>query len=145
MSMNQSDERPDEQLATHLRALHELPTASEVAALRRRILDAATPRLATRARETMRALPRPTWLDVTGGFGRIAIPLSLAAALLAMVLLRKLPRATESVDLTTALAYELTYSVTGESNGARSIAELLLMPESADEVLLAPLNPRVPR
>jgi hypothetical protein len=142
MSIHQFDEQPDELLATHLRALHELPAASDVTALRRRIINAATSPLAIRARNTMRAVARPTWLDVTGGFGRIAIPLSLAAALLAMVLMRKLPKTAEQQDLTTALAYELTYSATGESNGMPSIAEQLLMPQSADEVLLAPVSQR---
>ena len=141
MSIDHFEEQPDELLATHLRALHELPTATDVTGLRRRIINAATPVLAARAREAMRAVARPTWLEVTGGFSRIAIPLSLAAALLAVVLLRKSPRATESEDLTIALAYELTYSATGESDGTPSIAEQLLMPASADEVLLAPLNP----
>ena len=142
--MNNFDNQPDQQLAAHLRALHGLPTTNEVRALRRRILHATAAPLAERARRTLRAVARPTWLDATGGFGRIAIPLSAAAALLAMVLLRQIPAAADIEDPTMSLAYELTYSVAGDVDMTPSIAEELLMPASADEVLLAPVNSPAP-
>ncbi|MBL0170497.1 MAG: hypothetical protein IPP90_07135 [Gemmatimonadaceae bacterium] len=143
MNRHRFDDQPDQELAEHLRALHELPMAPDVTALRSRILEAASAPLAVRSRRTMRAVARPTWLDVTGGFGRIAIPLSLAAALLAMVLLRQLPVAAETEDPTLTLAYDLTYRGADESGRTPSIAEQLLLPENADEVLLAPVTPKV--
>jgi len=142
MSIDDFDNQPDQLLAQHLRALHGMPATNEVTALRGRILQATAGPLAARARRTVRAVARPNWLDITGGFSRIAIPLSLAAAVLAMVLLRQLPVADDADDSTMSLAYDLTYSVADGSGQTASIAEQLLMPENADEVLLAPVTRR---
>lgn len=145
MNSYNGDNQSDEVLAQGLGALHALPTATEVTALRGRILREAAEPLAARARIAMRVMTRPTWLDVTGGFGRIAIPLSLAALLLAMVLLREAPLVADTEEPTMSLSYDLTYLVADQSGQVASIAEQLLMPENADEVLLAPLTPRVPQ
>lgn len=71
-------------------------------------------------------------MDITGGFSRIAIPLSLAAALLAMVLLRQWPVVTAVDDTTMAMAS----SVVGDAEMTPQIADELVLPENADAVLL---------
>ena len=132
--MNHADYEPDRDrdLALRLRAL-DAPVSSEtLVALRSRILAAAAPRLAARARP----IRLVSWIDVTSGVGRIAIPLSLAAALFAMVLLRGLPLAT----VETALSEEstaLAYAAVGDHEVAPQVTDELLLPENADAVLLA--------
>jgi hypothetical protein len=120
--------RPDPELARHLRALDEPISPERIAVLRSRVLAAAAPRLAERRSR------RPSWLDITGGFGRIAIPLSLAAALLAMAILRALPQV-QIVDETTMA---MASTVVGDSASTLDIADELLLPIDADAVLLAP-------
>jgi hypothetical protein len=80
---------------------------------------------------------RPTWLEVTGGFGRVAIPLSIAAALFAMLLLRSLPQVTTNDDAGTMA---MATNVVTDSLSAPEIADELLMPADADAVLLAPFD-----
>ena len=136
MMINGSDDNADRELAPQLRALHGLPSTTDVAGLRRRVLNAAAGPLAARARRTMREsmrVMRPTWLDVTSGFSRIAIPLSLAAAVLAMVVVRQLPVAAEVDDTTLAFAYD-----TVDGADSSSVLDMLRLPEDADAVLLAP-------
>lgn len=127
------DDDTNRDLTQRLRALHALPSTAEVSVLRTRILAAAAQPLAARARQTMRGIARPTWLDVTSGFSRVAIPLSLAAAVLAMVVVRQLPD-TARDDTTLAFAADAVDDVTEGS----SIADLLRLPEDADAILLAP-------
>jgi hypothetical protein len=87
--------------------------ALAVEALRQRVLVAAAPALAARAARahlTLSSTPsaaRSSWLDVTGRFGRIAIPLSIAAAALAMVLLRQLPEPAVADDTSASLSYRM--------------------------------------
>ena len=127
------DDDTNRNLAPQLGALHALPSTAEVTVLRARILAAAAQPLAARARQTMRAMSRPTWLDVTSGFSRVAIPLSLAAAVLAMVVVRQFPD-TARDDTTLAFAADAVEDVTEGS----SVADLLRLPEDADAILLAP-------
>lgn len=119
---------PDPELSRHLRALDEPISSERVAALRARVLAAAAPRLAARA------VRKLSWLDVTGGFGRIAIPLSLAAALLAMAILRALPQAAVVDETTMAMAT----SAVADSVSTPELADQLTLPADADAVLLAP-------
>ena len=132
--MNHPDIEPtrDHELATRLRALDAQVSPESVSALRSRILAAAAPRFAARARP----LRLVSWVDVTSGVGRIAIPLSLAAALFAMVLLRGLPQSTVEAAVaeeSTALAY----AAVGDHEVAPQVTDELLLPENADAVLLA--------
>ncbi len=132
--MNHPDIEPtrDHELAARLRALDAPVSPETLSALRASIMAAAAPRLAARARP----LRLVSWVDVTSGVGRIAIPLSLAAALFAMVLLRGLPQAT----FETALAEETTalaYAAVGDHEVAPQVTDELLLPENADAVLLA--------
>ena len=119
---------PDPELSRYLGALDEPIAPERVVALRARVLAAAAPRLAARAAR------RLSWLDVTSGFGRIAIPLSLAAALLAMAILRQLPQATIVDETTMAMAT----SVVSDSLSTPELADQLTLPADADAVLLAP-------
>lgn len=137
---------PDPELASRLRALHDAPSAHDVAALRARVLAAAAPQLSARAAATaavagtssakpVLTLRRSTWLDVTSGFGRVAIPLSLAAAILAMLVLRSLP-SVGVTDESTTMA--MANTMVSDSLSAPQLADELVMPEDADAVLLAP-------
>ena len=135
MISDEFDEDTNRNLTPQLRALHALPSTAEVTMLRARILAAAAQPLAARARQTMRAMSRPTWLDVTSGFSRVAIPLSLAAAVLAMVVVRQFPD-TARDDTTLAFAADAVEDV---SEGS-SVADLLRLPEDADAILLAPAD-----
>lgn len=137
---------PDREIAAHLRAMDAPLSAERVEELRVRIMVAAASRLADRASRARvqivatasraRDARRPSWLDVTSGFSRIAIPLSLAAALIAMILLRQLPETAAVDDTTMAMAS----GVLGDSAYAPAIADELVLPESADDVLLAPFS-----
>ena len=127
----------DRELTAELRALHPLPSPTDVTALRSRVLQAAAGPLAARARLTMRGLSRPTWLDVTSGFSRVAIPLSLAAAVLAMMVVRQLPN-TQPEEATLAFAIDAEDDVTVGS----SVADLLTVPQDADAILLASAGAR---
>lgn len=149
-----NDEEPrvirDPEIAQRLRALDAPVSDDTVNALRARILNAAAPRLAARAEQSRIQLvsrpaqpisvarPRETrrvsWLDATSGFSRVLIPLSVAAALLAMAMLRQLPAVSAVDDSTLAMAS----SVLGDSAMSPQIADELVLPESADEVLLGP-------
>ena len=137
MMRDEFDEDTNRTLTPQLRALHALPSTAEVTMLRARILAAAAQPLAARARQTMRAVTRPTWLDVTSGFSRVAIPLSLAAAVLAMVVVRQFPD-TARDDTTLAFAADAVEDVTEGSLAA----DLLRLPEDADAILLAPADAR---
>jgi hypothetical protein len=124
---------PDADLGRRLRALEAPPSDARVDALRVRMLAAAAPALAARARQArIASASRSSWMDITGGFSRIAIPLSLAAALLAMVLLRQWPVVTAVDDTTMAMAS----SVVGDAEMTPQIADELVLPENADAVLL---------
>jgi len=96
---------------------------------------------AARAHLTLSSTPsaaRSSWLDVTGRFGRIAIPLSIAAAALAMVLLRQLPEPAVADDTSASLSYRMIGEyVMSDTTSAPEITDGLLLPESADDVLLA--------
>lgn len=129
----------DPELARQLSALHAPPSSETVAALRQRIRLAAVPQLQARADAArgVLVLRRPTWLDVTSGFARVAIPLSLAAALFAMLILRALPQVTSGEDTNTMA---MATSVVSDSLSAPEITDELLMPADADAVLLAPFD-----
>ena len=133
--MNDAEQHltPDRELAARLRAMDAGYSPATVSALRTRILDAAAPRLAARANARARPLRLVTWVDVMSSVGRVAIPLSLAAALFAMALLPKLPQATAMDDTSTALAYDIV----SDSVATPRITDELLLPENADAVLLA--------
>ena len=133
--MNDAEQHfnPDRELAARLRAMDVERSPSTVSALRARILDAAAQRLTARANAHARPLRLVSWVDVMSSVGRVAIPLSLAAALLAMALLPKLPQTTAMDDTSTALAYDIV----SDSVATPRITDELLLPENADAVLLA--------
>lgn len=118
----------DRELGDQLRALDAPLNPADVIALRQRIMRAATPMLAARANWQRRT----SWLDETRSFGRIAIPLSLAAAILAMVLLRQMPVISPTVDMSQTLAYNMV----GDTLSTEMLTEQMLLPESADMILL---------
>lgn len=129
----------DPELARRLAALDAPPSADAVAALRARIRAAAEPQLL--ARRGVIPLRRPSWWDVTSSFGRVAIPLSVAAALLAMLVLRALPQVTTTDESSTmAMASTMSTSIVTDSMSSPEIADELLMPADADAVLLAPFD-----
>ena len=134
----------DQEIRVRLTAMETPPTALAAEALRQRVLVAAAPALAARAARahlTLSSTPsaaRSSWLDVTGRFGRIAIPLSIAAAALAMVLLRQLPEPAVADDTSASLSYRMIGEyVMSDTTSAPEITDGLLLPESADDVLLA--------
>lgn len=142
---------PDKEIAAHLRAMDAPLSAERVDELRARIMIAASSRLADRASRARiqvvatagraRDVSRASWLDVTSGFGRVAIPLSIAAALFAMVLLRQLPESAAVEESTMAMAS----GVLGDSALSPEIADELVLPESADDVLLARFSSESPQ
>jgi hypothetical protein len=120
----------DAEVAARLRAMHRIGTPAEVDALRARIRAAAALPLAERRRARSRST---SWLDSTSAIGRFAVPIGLVAAALCIVLLRQLPRTAAGDDSTSLLAYSLgaDATVTGQ------VAARLLLPESADALLLS--------
>lgn len=118
----------DRELGDKLRALDAPLDPTDVSALRRRIMVAATPLLAARANWQRRT----SWLDETRSFGRVAIPLSLAAAMLAMVLLQQMPVVSPMADSSQTLAYNMV----GDTLSTEMLTEQILLPESADMILL---------
>lgn len=118
----------DPELGDRLRALDAPLDPAAVTALRQRIMVAAAPMLAARAKWQRRT----SWLDETRAFGRVAIPLSIAAAMLAMVLLRQIPVVTPTVDNSQTLAYNMV----GDTLSTQLITEQMLLPDNADMVLL---------
>ncbi len=128
----------DPELARRLAALSATPTAADVAALRTRILAAAAPRLQVRA--GILPFRRASWLDVTSSIGRIAIPLAVAAAITAMLVLRALPQITTVDDSNTMAMATPSGAIAGDSLLSPQSAEELLLPQDADAVLLAPFD-----
>lgn len=118
----------DRELGDKLRALDAPVDPAVVTALRQRIMVAAAPMLAARAKWQR----RKSWLDETSAFGRVAIPFSIAAALLAMVLVRQMPVVAPTVDMSQTLAYNLV----GDTLSTELITEQMLLPDNADMVLL---------
>lgn len=118
----------DRELGERLRALDAPLHPADVAALRQRIMFAATPLLAARANWQRRT----SWVDETRAFGRFAIPLSLAAAMLAMVLLRQMPVVTPVADTSQTLAYNMV----GDTLSTQMLTEQILLPDNADMILL---------
>lgn len=117
----------DRELGERLRALDAPLNPADVIALRQRIMVAAIPLLAARANRQRRT----SWLDETRSFGRIAVPLSLAAAILAMVLLRHIP-IVAPVDNSQTLAYNMV----GDTLSTEMLTEQMLLPDNADMILL---------
>lgn len=76
------DLTPDPLLREALQAVDRAPSI-DLVALRQRVLTAAAPQLAARR--------APSWWDVTGRAGRFLIPMGLAAAAVALLLLREPP------------------------------------------------------
>lgn len=129
-----ADHDPD--LAAALRAVDARATVDEVAALRARIRRAAAPVLAERA--ALHKVPRrgENWLDATSRFGRWAIPASLAASLLAAILLQW-----SSVGSSFATRDELyAFAVVADTSMSPLVTEQWMLPTSADAVLLEPLD-----
>jgi hypothetical protein len=125
------DVTPDPLLGSALRALDRQPPIDMVR-LRQRVLESAAPRLAARR--------VPSWWEVTSRAGRFLIPASLAAAALAIVLLREAPAPADSLDAFAVQMMELTdssslaYDFIGD--GIDSIAAEALLPTDADSWLL---------
>lgn len=131
-----ADADPDHDLAAALRSVDVLPTVEEVAALRARIRRAAAPVLAERV--ALHKGPRrgENWLDATSRFGRWAIPASLAASLLAAILLKGW-----SDGSSFATRDELyAFAFVADTSMSPLVTEQWMLPTSADAVLLEPLS-----
>lgn len=124
-----ADPDRDPELAAALRAVEELAGVDEVAALRTRIRHAAAPVLAERAGRYSAPRRGESWLDATSRFGRWAIPASLAASLLAAILLQRWSSSAARDDL-----YAL--AVVADTSMSPLVTEQWLLPTSADAVLL---------
>ncbi|MBY0490387.1 MAG: hypothetical protein K2R93_11145 [Gemmatimonadaceae bacterium] len=125
----EDDLTPDPRLRDALLAVDRAPTL-DVAALRTRILAAAAPQLAARRQP-------PSWWDVTSRAGRFLIPASLAAAALALLLLRQAPAvggATEVLASQTASSIAIETPDDVEAMSRTSTEQL--MPSDAESWLL---------
>jgi hypothetical protein len=124
------DLTPDPRLRDALRQVDRAPTL-DVEALRSRILASAAPRLA------LRRAPDVSWWDVTSRAGRVLVPLSLAAAALAIILLRQAPVAGDRLELAvTETTNSLAYEVSSDTFDLQGIAVESLVPTDADSWLL---------
>jgi hypothetical protein len=121
--------RPDPRLAAALRALETPVTDADVEALRARVMARAASRLRVAASTS-------GWWDVTRRVGRVVVPLSIAAAILAMVLVQRLPDApiVATADNDSMLAFDV------DASNSESVL-LDLLPENADALLLASPTP----
>ncbi len=127
------DELPDDladardvDIAARLRAMHRVGTPVEVEALRARVRGAAAFPLAQRRRQAT------SWLDATSAIGRFAVPIGLAAAVLCIVLVRAQPGSPVRDDPSSLLAYGLG----ADATLTLQVADQLLLPASADAMLL---------
>lgn len=118
----------DPELRARLRAMDADIDPAALNRLQARVMSAATPLLKARARWQR----SPSWLDVTGSIGRVAVPLSLAAAILAMVTVQRMPQRQSAQELTQTLAYNMV----GDTLSASLLADQILLPESADVIML---------
>lgn len=119
---------PDPRLRRALLAADRAP-AVDIVALRRRILAAAAPPLAARRRP-------PSWQEVTSRAGRFLIPVSLAAAALAILLLRQVPPAAVELVASQAASTAVAYELPTSAEEMQGLATDGLMPEDADSWLL---------
>jgi hypothetical protein len=124
------DLTPDPRLRDALRQVDRAPTL-DVEALRSRILASAAPRLA------LRRVPELSWWDVTSRAGRFLVPMSLAAAALAIILVRQAPLPTEHLDIAAAeTSNSLAYELSSDTVDLQRLAVDALMPADADSWLL---------
>jgi anti-sigma-K factor RskA len=124
------DLTPDPRLRDALRLVDRAPTL-DVDALRVRILASAAPRLA------LRRTPELSWWDVTSRAGRFLVPASLAAAALAILLLRQAPLPTEHLDVAAAeITNAVAYDFSSDTADLQRLAADELMPADADSWLL---------
>jgi hypothetical protein len=113
-------------------------SGGESAAKRRALQPVMTNVSRAQARPASRPASGPaSWMEATSGLGRIAIPLAVAAALIAMVVLRQLPPSTVTVASTEDTTLSIAYAVVGDSASAPLIVDELVIPQDADAVLLA--------
>lgn len=124
------DLTPDPQLREALRQVDRAP-ALDVEALRSRVLASAAPRLA------LRRTPDVSWWEVTNRAGRVLVPLSLAAAALAIILLRQAPVTSDRLELAVAeTTNSLAYEIASDTFDLQGIAVEALVPTDADSWLL---------
>jgi hypothetical protein len=98
---------------------------------RLRVLASAQSRLAARRQ------PEPSWWELTNRAGRFLIPASLAAAALAIILLRQTPHAAGTSDLASIdTASALAYEISSDTADLHQMAVEALMPADADSWLL---------
>jgi hypothetical protein len=125
----EDDLSPDPRLRDALLAVDRAPTL-DVVALRSRILAAAAPQLAARRQA-------PSWWDVTSRAGRFLIPASLAAAALALLLLRQAPAVGGATEvLASQTASSIAIETPDDVDAMRRTSTEQLMPSDAESWLL---------
>ncbi len=127
---NDNDFTPDPRLRDALQASDRAPTI-DVAALRLRILAAAAPQLAARRQG-------PSWWDVTSKAGRFLIPMGLAAAAVALLLLRVPPVAGGPAAVMAAIetANSLAIETPDDIEAVNALSAEPLVPTDAESWLL---------
>lgn len=123
------DLTPDPRLRDALRAVDRAP-ALDVAVLRTRVLAAAAAPLAARRQG-------PSWWEVTSRAGRFLIPTSLAAAALALLLLRQAPAGGAAPELVAAqMASAVAIELPEDAEALSGVDPETLLPHDADSWLL---------
>ena len=126
----EDDLTPDPRLRAALQAVDRAPTL-DVAALRTRMLAAAAPQLAARRQA-------PSWWDVTSRAGRFLIPMGLAAAAVAPLLLRQppVPGGPAAVIAATETANSLAIETPDDIEAMSQLSAQQNMPSDAESWLL---------